>query len=360
MLTLIQCQPSVPAPPPVSAADEAAAIAGLPEPKANLARRGFALGLFASTVDPKERRAIYRTFLAELKAAGATDVELVVRWSQPDINAEVIGPDPTIATPDPVLREVIGFAKAEGLRVFLMPIVHVEARSSGEWRGTLAPRSWDRWWESYSQFILHYAALAESEGVALFAVGSELISTESQEGRWRQLIALVRGVYRGQLTYSANWDHFEPVRIWDAVDVVGVTAYQPLSSGATDEASLDRGLSRFLLRLRMWLSESPRPFLITEVGYPSSAHAAARPWDQREGPVDLALQTRCYRALYRALAQEPHLEGLYFWNWFGHGGADDGGYTLRGKPALAVVKLWFRGAGAGTGTGATGDMGSKK
>lgn len=358
MLTLIQCQPSVPAPPPVSPQEEAAAIAGLPSPKGTLIRRGFALGLFASTADPKERRAIYRTFMAELKDAGATDVQLVVRWSQPDIYAEQIGPDPAVATPDSVLREVIGLAKSEGLRVFLMPIVHVEARGSGEWRGTLAPKNWDRWWQGYSQFILHYAALAESEGVALFAVGSELISTESQEQRWRQLITSVRSVYRGLLTYSANWDHFEPVRIWDAVDVVGVTAYQPLSSGATDEASLDRGLNRFVLRLSMWLSESPRPFLITEVGYPSSAHAAARPWDQREGPVDLALQTRCYRALYRALNQAPRLEGIYLWNWFGRGGAEDGGYTLRGKPALAVVKLWFR--GAGTGSGAAGAKGSMK
>lgn len=357
-MTLVQCQPSIPAPPPISPLEEAAAIQGLPAPQAKLARRGFALGLFASTVDARERRAIYRTFLSELKEAGATDVELVVRWSQPDVHAERLTPDPHIATPDPVLREVIGLARAEGLRVFLMPIVHVEARGPGQWRGTLAPRSWDRWWESYSQFILHYAALAQAEGVTLFAVGSELISTEAQEDRWRGLIAAVRAVYKGQLTYSANWDHFEPVRIWDAVDVVGVTAYQPLSSGPTDEASLDRGLSRFLLRLAMWRSESPRPFLITEVGYPSSAHAAERPWDQREGPVDLALQTRCYRALYRALAAEPRLEGVYFWNWFGRGGADDGGYTLRGKPALAVVKLWFRGGGSGD--GASGVTGSKK
>lgn len=356
-LALAACPaaPEVPTPPPVAAAQREAAIADLPAPRP-LARRGVSLGLFASTDQDQERRAIYRTFLRELRSLGANEVQLVVRWAQADVESETLSPDPRIATPDQVLTEVIAMARAEGLAVFLMPIVHVEVRAPGKWRGTLAPKNWDRWWQSYQAFILHYARLAEGAGVELYAVGSELISTEAQEDRWRQLIAQVRGVYRGRLTYSANWDHFEPVRVWDALDVIGLTAYQPLSEGPTEEADLDRGLARFALRLGMWQGEIDRPVVITEVGYPSSAHAAARPWDQREGPIDLGLQTRCYRALYRALARQPKVEGVYLWNWFGRGGSEDGGYTLRGKPAGELVRWWFTAAGEASG----GAAGAKK
>ena len=39
-----------------------------------------------------------------------------------------------------------------------------------------------------------------------------------------------RAVYKGKLTYAANWDgEFEEVAFWDALDVIGVQAYFPLT-----------------------------------------------------------------------------------------------------------------------------------
>ena len=48
------------------------------------------------------------------------------------------------------------------------------------------------------------------------------------ETEWRKLIARVRQHYRGPLTYAANFDQYNTVGFWDALDVVGVNAYFPL------------------------------------------------------------------------------------------------------------------------------------
>ena len=322
------------------------AIADLPAPRSRPEgfRRGVSLGLFVSTEDAEARRTWYRTFLQEIKAIGATDVSLVVRWSQADIRASAIGPKPGVSVEDAVLLEVIEVARAEGLRVFLLPILHLEQMGKGEWRGRLKPGDRDAWWASYARFILHYAALGQRSGVDLLSVGSEMATMESEQARWRALIKSVRGVFEGELTYSANWDHFEPLQFWDALDVVGVTAYQELSkSRDPDEDDLVEGWKPFLHRLRVWARQHDHRYIFTEVGYPSNQYGAARPWDHRvRGVPDLSLQLRCYRAMHRVWHDDGRLDGLYVWNWFGAGGEEDRGYSPRGKPSRFVLEHWYR------------------
>ncbi len=307
--------------------------------------RGISLGLFVSSADPEYQRATYGAFLEEIRALGATDVQLVVRWAQADVRATEIAPDAAVSTPDATVEWVAGEARRLGLRVFMMPILHLRARRGGEWRGRLKPADLDAWWRSYRAFVLHYARLAQRSGVTLYSVGSELVSMERHRDRWRGLAAEVREVYAGRLTYSANWDHFEPVTFWDALDVVGLSVYPPLAKGPDpSEERLVQGFEAFTRTLRGWAAREGKRYLITEVGYPSHPWAARRPWDHTpRGPADPTLQERCYRALFRTWHADPRLEGVFVWNWFGHGGPDDVGYTPRHKPAAEVLRRWFNG-----------------
>lgn len=327
-----------------------APTAGLPPPRTRgeRFRRGASLGLFIKGADAAYRRSSYGAFLDEMPFAGVTDVQLITRWQQVDVTSSTLAPGPE--TDDETLRWVIGAAHARGLRVFLMPIVHVRQRGKGEWRGTLEPADLDRWWAAYRHFVNHYADLAAAEGVELYAVGSELVSMERHVDRWRSLIADVRGRFSGRLTYSANWDHFEPVQFWDALDVAGLNGYHPLVDPSRpdvrpSEDALVEGWHGFVQRVRHWSHITGKPFILTEIGYPSTPFAAARPWDhETPGRADAEMQLRCYRAMYRAWHAESRLAGVYIWNWFGVGGADDTGYTPRGKPAMHVVDWWYGGS----------------
>jgi len=279
----------------------------------------------------------------EVRALGATHVELVVQWVQADVRATEIAPDRLETLPDGRLVEVIRHARAVGLQVVLLPIVHLLRRKEGEWRGTLAPADPAAWWASYHRFTLHYADLAAREGVAVLSVGSELVSTEADRERWAGLIGDVRAVYPGKLFYSANWDHYAEVTFWDLVDYAGITGYNVLATRAdADLAELVAAWTRIRSDLRNFHARVARPILFTEIGYPSQDGAAMHPWDYTTGrDIDLEEQRLCYEAVRIVWQGEPILAGLYWWNWFGYGGPRSAYYTPKGKPAEAVIRAWY-------------------
>lgn len=290
----------------------------------------------------------FAPMIDELAATGATHMSMVVQWSQPDVRASAVAPHPVETQDDAVVRQLIRRARAKGLEVMVFPIIWVEQRKIGEWRGTLAPADPEAWWASYRRFILHYAALAKDEGAGLFSVGSELASLEREEARWRALIAEVRGVFPGKLLYSANWDHYEPVPFWDALDYVGLTGYYELVStnDATEEA-MRAAWIRIRDGLTRWQAGVGRPLVFTEIGYPSIDGGARQPWNYTAvGAVDHEEQRRAYAAFRAAWEGHPALGGVFFWNWFGLGGPTCGDYTPRLKPAAAVIRSWFAAEGA--------------
>ena len=60
--------------------------------------------------------------------------------------------------------------------------------------------------------------MAEEEKVDIFCIGTELEKfIEHRPAYWRELIAEVRKVYKGKLTYAANWDEYKRVPFWDAL-----------------------------------------------------------------------------------------------------------------------------------------------
>jgi hypothetical protein len=300
-------------------------------------QRGVGLGLFATDAEYD-----YGHLLDEVVQHGATDLLVVVAWYQSDVGAHDIAPRAGYSPSTTTVRRTLRQAKQRGLRVSLLPIVRLTKRTPTEWRGRIAPREGvDAWFASYERYLLEMAALAKEAGVERFSVGSELLSLERHEAHWRALIAKVRKTTPSRLYYSANWDHFAPIRFWDALDEVGVTAYFELARDEvppTSEqlASAWRGPVHQLASLK---ARVKKPLVITEVGYPSLVTAARYPWDEtRKAPLDLALQARLYEAFCDAFAGKGVLDGFYFWNWFGFGGPADGTYTPRGKPAATTMK----------------------
>lgn len=245
---------------------------------------------------------------------------------------------------DEAICEAGARARALGLRVWLKP--HLWTRG---WVGDLAfgPQGWQRFFESYRVFVLHYALLAEREGFDGLVVGHELASASlGFPDRWRAIIGEVRRVYHGTLTYDANWgDEVKGITFWDALDLVSVSFYDPLAARPTvSVAELQAGAAKALGGLRAVAARTHRPVLLAEVGYAPFEGAPVRPWEEHRGSPDLETQRACYEAVVRALAPCDWVAGAMWWKWFSTdriGGPSDPSFTPRGKPAQQVMSRAF-------------------
>jgi hypothetical protein len=218
----------------------------------------------------------------------------------------------------------------------------------GSWPGEVAmadEAAWAAWWRGYRRFVVHQAVLARWSGADLFAVGTELGGTLGHEAEWRRTIAAVRRVFPGPLTYAANrYGDFHRVPLWDALDLLGIDAYQPLaaSAGATP-AELAAGARAMLVPVAAAARRHGKRALLTEAGY--AAHRAAWVAPHEEGgelaPDD---QAAAYRALFAALEPRPDwLAGVFVWKAFsdevpGTPPGERPDFRFLGRPAEAVVR----------------------
>jgi hypothetical protein len=266
-------------------------------------------------------------------------------WWQEDVRANEIRRVQGWSATDDQIVAAIQDAKALGLFVTAFPIIRLKKSALGEWRGRIAPTNEDAWWRAYNAYILHSLALATKGGADRISVGSELLSREKMRARWLELIERVRVRAPDlEILYSANWDHYEAVSFWDAVDVVGLTGYWELTRDM-DASTSDLRFAWLPVKrtLLEWRRRIDRPFVFTEIGYPSLDGGAAWPWNEtRKAEVDIEEQRRAYAAFVETWSDTPALRGVYFWNWFGFGGDRDTNYTPRGKPAAEVIRRWYR------------------
>lgn len=155
-------------------------------------------------------------------------------------------------------------------------------------------------WASYTQVAVRYAALAQAAGVEMFSLGTEtegLFRTRAASP-WSNhfgtqlagLVASVRAVYGGLLTYDQHYDVLVATGFYSgqgwlfgdlALDVVGVSAYFPLADTARPysveelEASWRTVFSRSILPLR---DRNPgRPVVFLEFGYTDDVGSVVRP-----------------------------------------------------------------------------------
>ena len=81
----------------------------------------------------------------------------------------------------------------------------------------------------------------------------------------------------------------------DALDVIGMNTYDPIAKydDYPSETQIRDAWWWIVSKARTLQARFKRPVMITEVGYPSVAHAHVGPWDFRtEKPLDLDLQNR--------------------------------------------------------------------
>jgi hypothetical protein len=226
--------------------------------------------------------------------------------------------------------------------------------------GPVAPQE-HQWFDSYTAFAVHYAQLSQKHHLPYFIFGNDLINitTDTKEtgpktvgaspapgetfacsGRrdcgWRHVINALKsanftdyqgkqqtgGGYQGKLIYGASWGEsdyapveFEHITWWDAVDIIGINAYFPLTKnvadvpvqklvdawhGKKDDLELS-GQGDIIGRLNAQVEKYNHPLLFTSAGYESVAGSNNAP-----GATAVACDSRCRDDV----EQEHNMEAL--------------------------------------------------
>ena len=239
--------------------------------------------------------------------------------------------------------------KSNNIKIMLKPQIWIWR---GEFTGNLDMQSEEDWKvfeDSYSKFILEFAQVAENTNSELFCIGTELnrfISSRPQY--WIQLIKEVRSVYKGKLTYAENWDSYNKVPFWDALDYIGVDAYFPLSEERMPtEENLIKGWQLHKMKLELLSKEINKQILFTEYGYRSVDYTAKEPWNsgRNNEPVNLGAQSVALKVLYEQFWNEDWFAGGFLWKWYHDhdkgGGENNDRFTPQNKPAESIVKTFY-------------------
>jgi hypothetical protein len=324
----------------------AATVAPDSDPRPRLATAGDtlpirAVGMQIQRTDWIDR---YKASMDEAAALGADGVKIVVDARQEDGSSNEIYLDLRRTPSAEALGELFRHADSLGLKVIFMPIVLIDDPKGNEWRGTLEPESWDKWFDSYRDLLAHFLWICEGNGVDVLVIGSELLSSERQADQWQRTIAFARERFSGLITYSSNWDHYDNVPFWGELDLIGMNSYWTLGSGP--DATVDEIVGNWQeiqAELEPFVRGQGKPLIFLEVGWCSLENAATEPWDYTQPvPIDLDLQARLWQGFWRAWYGVEWLGGMSVWEWPpGDGGPEDRGYTPENKPAEEVIREWF-------------------
>ncbi len=247
-------------------------------------------------------------------------------------------------------EQYISELRKADIKVMIKPQIWVWG---GEFTGEImmtTEEDWKALEDAYSSFILEYADMAEKVNAEIFCIGTELeLFVKFRPEYWSQLIEKIKTVYKGKLTYAANWNEFAKTPFWDQLDYIGIDAYFPLS---------DKKTPSYEDCLEGWKSHKPiieklskqldRPILFTEYGYRSVDYSGRQPWvsDHTMRDVNLQAQVNTTKALFDTFWHEDWFAGGFVWKWFimhdEVGGHDNPMFTPQNKPVEEVLREYYK------------------
>lgn len=248
------------------------------------------------------------------------------------------------------VKQYITELHKHNVQVMLKPQIWV---SKGEFTGNISMTSEDDWAEmesTYEDFILKFVKVAAEENVKIFCIGTELEQfVKYRPGFWQSLIRKIRTIYKGKLTYAANWDEYPKTTFWGEVDFIGVDGYFPLSKEKTPTyKTLKSGWVKHKVLLKKHADSLNMRILFTEYGYRSVDYAAAKPWDidYSKTNVNLDAQKIATQVLFDELWKEDWFAGGFVWKWFidyqKSGGIGNPRFTPQNKPAEDVIRVAYK------------------
>ena len=310
--------------------------------------KGFTFGWTAKKGEYRTAETI--DSLDKLKETGTKWIALSFDIKQKDFHSTEISFDYGYTVTDREITFVIEQAHKRGMQVCLKPVINLKNEL---WRARInfpdeANSHWDSWFQSYTNFITHYAEIAEETNCKMLCIGCEMLGTERKEKHWRKVIEAIRNVYSGFITYNANHGKEDHVKWFDAVDIIGTSAYYPVAtlSDSSEETMLMawEAAKGHLYNLH---KQYNKQILFMEIGCRSANGCSTMPWDSY---TDLSFnedeQARFYNTALKAFWNEPWFSGFFWWDWKHHlyhleDAKKDKDFSIYGKKAELIIKQWY-------------------
>jgi hypothetical protein len=221
-----------------------------------------------------------------------------------------------VSTPSPAHIAIFLSVAAESrIRVTIRPLLDelsLVRQNPISWRGSIEPASFAAWFASYQKLLLPYARVANSRHAATFVIGTELNSLEGAP-EWPGLIAAIRSVYHGQLSYDENFDSFANHDTNLPVAEFGVDAYPRFQ--LPDTATVGELTGAW----ENWLSSHSSSVLhkavLSEVGITATDGAYQDPGNwlgTTHATIVPEIQAEWYAAACKTFSADK-LGGLYWW-----------------------------------------------
>jgi hypothetical protein len=247
-------------------------------------------------------------------------------------------------------KQYIEALRKQNVKIMIKPQIWVWR---GEFTGLIKMSNEDNWEAletSYSNFILEYAELAQETNTEIFCIGTELENfIKERPEYWHKLIKKIRAIYKGKLTYAANWDEFKRTPFWSNVDYIGVDAYFPVSDKKTPTVEeCKAGWQKHKQVIKLLSETHNKPVLFTEYGYRSMDHTGKEPWesDHTIESLNFEGQVNATQALFEEFWHEDWFAGGFVWKWFHNydnsGGEKDNQFTPQNKPVEAVIQSFYK------------------
>lgn len=246
-------------------------------------------------------------------------------------------------------KETIRLAKEKGIKILLKPQVYIP----GSWPGGLdfSSSDWELWEDSYKDYIMTFAKLAQEMNAEMFCVGTEFkISTRDRSQFWEDLISDIKKVYTGKLTYASNWDEYKHITFWKELDFIGIDAYFPLVDSSNPSVKeVVKAWNPIISELHDLYEKWDKKILFTEFGYLSVDRCTFNNWELeaniKSHPVNQEAQSNALDGLFSALWDQECWAGGFLWKWYpnkqGNVGYHDRDYTPQGKLAEITVRDWY-------------------
>ena len=276
------------------------------------------------------------------------------------------------------LIEILDKTKSMGFSISLFPQIGPVDEISLFWETTTHIDSWwEAWFNSYSNFVLNYAKIAELSNAKQLIIGGKfLLSTFSggiypngnfsdvpsnSDEKWQNLISEVRKTYQGELIWATNVHQARdplPEFIYE-FDGIYLLVDSPLVYSETEDFdTINWGFINVIDSLIYEVYRSTGLPITLGLGYPS-VEGGALGCNLLENSCindgifsetevinfapDMQEQSLIYNAIFPVLSSREWITGVAVRGYNPTPQLDERSSSIAGKPALQVIEYWYSG-----------------